>query len=307
MQEMFGISIALPPSKYHPLPGKNFSLCSGRRRKGAGPENKRKKEHDPVALSRKRQKQKEKKVMKKVLAAVGIASLMATSAFAVTFTGTNAVKAGVVASKHNMNLYSETTKDTQGRVCAFCHTPHHALADTTGGLATYLPLWSHKLTTQTTYTPYFTPTVNVDLANELQGPTILCMSCHDGAIAIDEHYGNGLAANKLADDGFNGTAIGLANDTNNAGATNLGNDHPIGFLYSEAVTNHGTDINPATTTFNGGTKTIADQLTAGFMTCATCHDVHNKDNAVNTVNANVNYFLLGDQNGSAFCLTCHNK
>jgi Zn-finger protein len=251
-------------------------------------------------------KEKEKKQMKKVLAAVGIASLMATSAFAVTFTGTNAVKAGVVASKHNMNLYSETTQDAQGRVCAFCHTPHHALADTTGGLATYLPLWSHLLTTQTTYVPYNTATVNVDLANELQGPTILCMSCHDGAIAIDQHYGSANGATRLADDGFNGTAVGLANDVNNVGASNLSNDHPIGFLYSEARTNHGTDINAETTAFSGG-KTIADALTAGFMTCATCHDVHNKDNAVNTVNANVNYFLLGDQNGSAFCLTCHNK
>jgi len=259
--------------------------------------------------------------MKKVLVAVGIASLVASSAFGLTFNGNDTVGIGVLSSKHDMNQYTETTKDEQGRVCAFCHTPHHALSDTTGGLATYLPLWSHSLTSQTTYIPYFTPTVNVDLSNELQGPTILCMSCHDGAIAVDQHYSNGLNSTKLADDTFGGTAIGLAGA---GGASSLDNDHPIGFLYSEAVTNHPGDIRDPGTHFsdatdipglpaglNAGAKTIGDQLTAGFMTCATCHDVHNKDNVANSYNdagaKRRNYFLLGDQNKSAFCLTCHVK
>jgi Zn-finger protein len=246
--------------------------------------------------------------MKKVLVAAGIVSVMAsTTAFALTFTGTNVAKAGVVASKHNMNSYTENTKDAEGRVCAFCHTPHHALADNTvDGIATYLPLWSHKLTSQVTYNAYNSATVNVDNGTlGLSGPTILCMSCHDGVVAVDEHYNNGLNTNKLADDGFGGTAIGLK-DAN--GATSLGNDHPIGFMYDDAVQAHLGDLNPKDTVYLGGTKKIEEQLTGGLFTCATCHDVHNKDNVQNTYpGSSRNYFLLGDNNGSQFCLSCHVK
>ena len=42
------------------------------------------------------------------------------------------------------------------------------------------------------------------------------------------------------------------------------------------------------------------------MTCATCHDVHNKDNAVNTLGG-FNYFVYSNQAGSSLCLTCHAK
>ena len=243
--------------------------------------------------------------MKRVLTAVSIATMLAsTTAFALTFTGTNVPKAGVVNSKHNMNNYVENTKDPEGRVCAFCHTPHHSLSSTT---ADYLPLWSHTLDTQT-YVPYQSPTVNVTITNPLAGPTMLCMSCHDGVIAVDEHYDNGLTTNKLTDDGFGGTAIGLADNAADPGAGNLANDHPIGFLYSEAYANHPGDLNPATSTYNGGTKKIQDQLTNGVFTCATCHDVHNKDNVANTYpGSSRNYFLLGDNNGSQFCLSCHVK
>ena len=188
-----------------------------------------------------------------VVTAVTIASVLAAStAFAaLNFTGTNVAKAGVVASKHNMNSYQETTKDTEGRVCAFCHTPHHALADNTGGIADYLPLWSHALTSQVNYNAYFTPTVKVGGDRSLNGVTILCMSCHDGVIAVDEHYNNGLINNKLDNDGFGGTAIGLK-DAN--GAASLGNDHPIGFKYDDALAAHTGDLALADTVFKGGTK-----------------------------------------------------
>jgi hypothetical protein len=42
------------------------------------------------------------------------------------------------------------------------------------------------------------------------------------------------------------------------------------------------------------------------MTCATCHDVHNKDNANNTLGS-MNYLVYSDQQNSSLCLTCHDK
>jgi Zn-finger protein len=240
--------------------------------------------------------------------------MAATSAFALSFTGTNVPGAGLVASKHNMLSYTETFKDTQGRVCAYCHTPHHALSDnTTEGYADYLPLWSHKITSQTNFKAYFTPTVGVDTNRALAGVTILCMSCHDGVVAVDEHYNNPGNSVKLADDGFGGTAVGLANNADAPGAANFGNDHPIGFSYDEALLKHPGDLRAKTTVWAGSganthVRTIGDGLTGGdFFTCASCHDVHNKDNVANSVNANVNYFLYADQKDSAFCVTCHVK
>jgi Zn-finger protein len=242
--------------------------------------------------------------MKKVLAvAFLISAVSATTAFALTFNqpgATNVPQAGVVASKHNMNLYLETAKDTEGRVCAFCHTPHHAILDNT---ATYLPLWSHNLTTQRTFNPYVSDTLNATIVDPLSGPSLLCMSCHDGVIAVDQHYGGPNTGAKLADDIFNGTAVGLKNA---AGETELANDHPIGFVYADARTDEGANSglkDPVSILANG--KSINDQLTAGVMTCATCHDVHNKDNVAQKGASN--YFLMGNQDGSAFCLGCHIK
>jgi hypothetical protein len=250
--------------------------------------------------------------MKRNMTGLVLALVMASStAFALQFDGTNKAGEGVVKSKHNMNLYTNTTHDAQGRVCAFCHTPHHALPGG-GSVATYMPLWSHTLP-QMTFVPYNTFTVtDLNLSNELQGPSILCMSCHDGSIAVDQHYGNDLATTKLTSDAFNptedtnvsGTAVGLPT----GGKTDLSNDHPIGFLYSDAYNSRKTDLFPESTVFKGGgTKKISDVLTNGYMTCATCHDVHNKDNKENSVDTTVNYFLYGDQKDSAFCITCHNK
>jgi hypothetical protein len=237
--------------------------------------------------------------MKKVLAvAVLISAVSASTAFALNFgTNTNVPKAGVVASKHNMNLYLETVKDGEGRVCAFCHTPHHAV---TSADADYTPLWSHDIiTTAATYVPYFSATLTGAITAPLTGPSILCMSCHDGAIAVDQHYGSVTAVGstaKLTDDIFNGTAIGKGQD--------VSNDHPVGFMYSDAKTAD-SGIKDASGVFLGTTRTIASQLTGGLMTCATCHDVHNKDNAAQKGASN--YFLMASQDGSALCLSCHDK
>ena len=237
--------------------------------------------------------------MKKVLAvAFLISAVSASTAFALTYQGaSNTPASGVVTSKHNMNLYLETAKDTEGRVCAFCHTPHHAIADAS---ATYLPLWSHNITTQRTFAPYQSATLNATIVDPLSGPSLLCMSCHDGVVAVDQHYNGVNTGAKLTSDGFNGTAIGLKNA---AGETDLSNDHPIGFVYADAqLADSGLRLPTSSLT---PTKTINDQLTAGVMTCATCHDVHNKDNVVQKGASN--YFLMGNQDGSAFCLGCHIK
>ncbi len=218
-------------------------------------------------------------------ALVGL-SLGATLAFAGINAGT-----GIVGSKHDMNRMN-TTGDQYGRVCAYCHTPHHALDP---NASDYMPLWSHNLTTQN-FQAYESTTLNAAIVDPLVGPSRLCMSCHDGAIAVDQHYGLAGQVVKTGDN-FNQIAVGSNGD--------LTNDHPIGFDYG-AVAAVDLGIKPATNAFTAGTKQIKDALTNGIMTCATCHEVHNKDNVADAANT-YNYFLYAQQKDSAICTSCHDK
>ena len=274
--------------------------------------------------------------MKKLLAVVALSLLTATAAFAGTTAGT-----GVANSPHDMNAVTGLTPDNQGRICAFCHTPHHAV-DLAGQ---YNPLWSHQPTAldAATVTPYSSPTfdaeINGSLIDPLIGPSRLCMSCHDGAVAPDQHYGGigGTTGGRFASDDFaayplNGPkniAVGLGG--------NFSNDHPIGFDVNKSILTDGDataggifDDIATTGRFLRGSLTrpgtgriislgLYKPDPAGaeqYMTCATCHDVHNKDNVPNdaanglaghTDSQNLNYFVFAPQSGSALCLSCHNK
>ncbi len=217
---------------------------------------------------------------------VAVAAFWATQVLAGAAPGT-----GIVGSKHDMNLVSNA--DTQNRVCAFCHTPHHALQDAT---ADYLPLWSHELTSQT-FTDYDSVTFDGGghkAADTLTGPSRLCMSCHDGAVAVDQHYGMP-GTDVRSGDSWGEIAVGAGGD--------LSNDHPIGFDYTAVAGVVDDEIRLATSPVGVNPKvdTISDLLWDGqWMTCASCHDVHNTD-------ANEDYFLYGPQANSDFCLICHDK
>lgn len=254
--------------------------------------------------------------MKKITSIAVLAGLAlgATVAYAGNTPGT-----GIVGSKHDMNMLitSQPTAgalaDTQGRVCAFCHTPHHKVD---ASMTDYNPLWSHTLN-NVAFTAYGQKTVTFDgggtrmASDPLTGPSRLCMSCHDGVIAVDQHYGVGGAANnpKLKGDGWNDIAVGLASD--------LTNDHPIGFditgygaidttlsggmpIFGSAIRNNLLAPNNAKLN-NAAFTSVGFQGTTGLIfTCASCHEVHNKDNAGT-------YFLYEVQNGSQICLMCHDK
>ena len=221
---------------------------------------------------------------------------------------------GVLGSYHDMNKIDAGNKDPEGRVCAFCHTPHHAVADPSGAPQ---PLWSHSYTAAdpaaANMVSYQSPYYTLDIPDPLAGPSRLCMSCHDGVIAADQHY-NLPGKNTITDDSFGGRAIGKKND---AGLYDFSNDHPIGMNYADAATAAGNiqngdpNIFPSSKQYLDASlartgKTIDSTLYNGIMTCATCHDVHNKENVANPTGGR-NYFVYAPQDNSALCISCHNK
>lgn len=183
---------------------------------------------------------------------------------------TTSMFAVITGSAHD---FSASGWNTSGEICITCHTPHNAVSTVTNA-----PIWNHEETTAT-FTTYGT-TVAGTTAGTPNGLSLLCLSCHDGTVALDSFGG-----------ATGGTTIGAV--AANVG-TDLSDDHPISIAYNVANALNAT----ATTTGNG--DTIADWLDGGTnVECSSCHDVHNEYN---------NLSLLRVSNAaSALCLTCHAK
>lgn len=172
-----------------------------------------------------------------------------------------------------------TTGWSGGEICIVCHTPHNG--DATVPLA---PLWNHEVSTAA-FTVYSGSTLDATVGQP-SGESLLCLSCHDGTVALDSYGGtSGTTFLTGTDDGYVGT--------------DLGDDHPISFTYDAALaTTDGELHDPSTANSGLGGTIAADLLFAGRMECASCHDVHG------TVS---NYLLRIDNAASALCLTCHDK
>lgn len=156
---------------------------------------------------------------------------------------------------------------SESESCAVCHTPHNA------DFFMDAPLWNHDISTAT-YTLYSSPTLGV--ISEQPGPgnvSRLCLSCHDGTIAIDSFGGNS-GQTYIAERASLGT--------------DLSNDHPIGVKW-----NHQGDR---------GSYPLGNEveLYDGKVECPSCHDVHN--NRVTGVK-----LLRSSLEGSRLCFQCHDK
>ncbi|NOY94794.1 MAG: cytochrome c3 family protein [Chlorobi bacterium] len=175
--------------------------------------------------------------------------------------------------------FSGRTWNSSGEICIVCHTPHNA-----NGAVTGAPLWNHQVT-GATFTPYSSTTLDATVGQPA-GNSKLCLSCHDGTVAV-ENYGN---VTNGAEFLSGSELIG----------TDLSNDHPISFSYDATLASTDGGLYDPTTQTSGLGGTIGDDmLFAGQLECASCHDVHN--------GAGYSNFLRKSNSGSALCLTCHNK
>ena len=167
-----------------------------------------------------------------------------------------------------------------GEICIACHTPHNGDLTVPGA-----PLWSHEVSTAT-FTVYVGGGTMDATVGQPSAQSLLCLSCHDGTVALDSYGGTtGTTFLTALDDGFVGT--------------DLSNDHPISFTYDDNLaTTDGALHDPLTANSGLGGSIDEDLLFGGRVQCASCHDVHGTGNT---------YLLRIDNAGSALCLTCHNK
>jgi hypothetical protein len=255
--------------------------------------------------------------------------ILANLSAALTVFAGSAPGTGIYQSIHDLNNGPDGSgaslsvpgfvPDSGKRLCAYCHTPHHAIAiaDPAANGADTLPLWSHEVS-NVNYSPYvsasFTPKGGQTMAADpLAGPSRLCMSCHDGITAVDNYYGltNGNLMRPLVAPPYPGMPV-ISNNGNKS--------HPIGFAMIDVIpgypgaTNPDNNILPLNNsstylTGSGSTgPTIISRLAFGaLMTCSTCHDVHNSLNKISYQAGDQNYLILGPQTqtNSSLCFSCH--
>lgn len=203
------------------------------------------------------------------------------------------VGAGITTSKHNFT--SQTASPNAffwgtGQVCVFCHTAHNASASAG-------KLWNHDINPGQSYIMYNSSTIDMNQSLTPHEGSLICLSCHDGAIAVNSL--NNLPGPEGA--GSYGTPGGAALDgagklTTASSAhvgVDLNDDHPVGITYDSTKDN---DFHPKT----GDGQQYPDKLLYQglYVECTSCHDPHD-DTYAN--------FLVESNATSGLCMRCHIK
>lgn len=184
----------------------------------------------------------------------------------------------IVNSKHNLSASGPGVVKAlaEPEICIFCHTPHNSTPDA--------PLWN-RYHSGATYLPYRSTTTKA-VIGQPTGASKLCLSCHDGTIAL------GMVRSRSAPIAFQGGAATLPFGAARLG-TDLADDHPVSFTYDAALASaNGQLKNPAT--LLGAVR--LDQNSQ--LQCTSCHDPHNNQNGK---------FLAQPNTASGLCLNCHNE
>jgi predicted CXXCH cytochrome family protein len=182
----------------------------------------------------------------------------------------------ILNSKHNLSISSpgDIRATTETEVCIFCHTPHQAIGDA--------PLWNRQLPPQQ-YTPYASTTLKATVGQPT-GSSKLCLSCHDGTIAL------GMVNSRTTPIPLQGGVTTLPARRTRIG-TDLSDDHPVSFRYDAALVAANPDLNDPSS-LNQRVRLDANRE----MQCTSCHDPHNNE---------FGKFLVQDNSGSALCVQCH--
>jgi hypothetical protein len=216
---------------------------------------------------------------------------------------------GVAGSPHDFSTNSAW--NTRRGVCSPCHAAHHTDPNQIA------PLWVHATSTAA-FTPYSSPTMNAS-AGQPSGPSLACLSCHDGTLAINQGISSVTG----------GTPVFI--DPSAQIGPNLHTTHPISFAYDSALAAADgaledpltykigdpkptltISVAPVPATWSGTSlsgKTINEALLVnGRMECSSCHDVHKQEGASPT--SGILARISGNDStgrGSTLCRTCHIK
>ncbi len=189
----------------------------------------------------------------------------------------------IVDSKHNLSTSGrgQIKSSSETRICIFCHTSHNSSPDG--------PLWGHQTTTPGNFTTYNRATLK-NQPQQPNGATKLCLSCHDGTIAV--------GAIKGLSRPIPMQNVGAAGEIPELRPSNIGRDlsgtHPVSIPYlqnSALAVDHlrWPPVDP-----EGKVGPDAD----GFVQCTACHDPHDDSRSKK-------YPFWNKSTFDEVCKTCH--
>jgi predicted CXXCH cytochrome family protein len=196
--------------------------------------------------------------------------LLAVSAGVAGVVGADEAAKGRHVGKTRHNLAGD---GNGGRVCVFCHTPHRA----GGGNA----LWNREQGA-TVYQIYRSSTLDA-APQQPTGASKMCLSCHDGTIALGQVLRGGKATWQMRDERLSTNSANLGTD--------LSDDHPVSFRYTPSLAATDQQLKspallPPSMRLDGNSE----------LQCTTCHDPHDDRNGA---------FLTMPTAEGELCNACH--
>lgn len=197
----------------------------------------------------------------------------------------------IAGTKHNLSESGPgpiKSDDPDNEICIFCHAPHRGREDV-------LWMWN-RADSRSEYITYESSTLHAGEINgdrrrvgQPTGASKLCLSCHDGTIAL------GAVLSREQELSFPVGIEFLTDGRLAAGpghlGTDLSDDHPVSFVYDEALaTSHGELVSPELLPPN----VRLDRN--GMLQCTSCHDPHD--------NTYGKFLVMGNAH-SALCASCH--
>ncbi|MCB9059369.1 MAG: hypothetical protein H6627_12430 [Calditrichae bacterium] len=183
----------------------------------------------------------------------------------------------IVNSKHNLSVSGpgDIKATSESEICIFCHTPHQS--------SPRKPLWNRQ-DPGSVYEIYNTSTTDAS-AGQPDGSSVLCLSCHDGTIALGD------VLSRAQPIEFSGGISVMPPGTSNL-TTNLSDDHPISFIYNSSLAaSDGELVDPSA-------LSAPVKLENQKMQCTSCHEPHDDTFGM---------FLVATRSNSELCLFCHQK
>jgi len=209
-------------------------------------------------------------------------NLLLSHLFAIIFLAGSAWGQGLSGEQlgtHDMSPSSTSAvKGGVANACLYCHAPH-------GGMTAPTPLWNQQLSVQT-YQMYGSSTYHqTGVQPPVGSPSKLCLSCHDGTVAIGQTVAYGQV-----------NVTGTMKAGSNFGA-DLRSSHPFS-LKTPLVDAPNLSLllqqNPPQT------ADTAVRMINGTVECTTCHQPHFQN-----IDKQLPKFLVRDSSNSQLCLSCH--
>ncbi len=201
----------------------------------------------------------------------------------------------IVNTKHNLSVSGPgpIKSPTETRICIFCHTPHNAQPAA--------PLWNRELSAVSHYEMPWSPTMQAYSSSvsapQPDGASKLCLSCHDGTIALGSVLSRSEPIPISGGPTIPPTSKGYL-------GTDLSGGHPLSFVYDDALALANNAAGDMTlrlpSTLNDPDVKLDKQ---GKVQCTTCHDPHDDGNYGS---GGVPHFYV-KPDWSAVCFTCHDQ